>query len=126
MIPLAWLPQSPNAVASSAAAEAEEPPDGRRRAERPAERGRVEAAPVEGPRTRPPDRGHDLDAGDERRQHLAARGVTCLARGERGRRAAGARVDDRLLQRVVVVEPVGQGAVGEDGGGRAYLLPSAP
>ena len=107
-------------------AEAEDPPDGRRRAERAAERGRVEAAPVERPRAGPPDRGHHLDAGDERRQHLAARGVTRLARGERGRRAAGARVDDRLLQRVVVVEPVGQGPVGEDGGGRAHLLSPAP
>ena len=106
--------------------QAEEPPGGGGGAERAAERGRVEAAPVERARAGPSDGGHDLDAGDERGQHLAAGSVAGFPHGEGRRRAAGAGVDDGLLQRVVVVEPVGQGAVGENGSGHPHLLARAP
>ena len=106
--------------------QAEEATGGGGRAEGPAERGRVEASSVKRARTGTADGGHDLDAGDERRQHLGAGSVTGLPGGERRRCAARAGVDDGVLQRVIVVEPVGQGAIGEDGRGHPHLLARAP
>ena len=126
MIPLAWLPQSPKAVTSSAARQPEEPPGRRGRAEGAAERGRMEAAPVERARRDAAHRRHDLDAGDDRGQHLGAGGVTRLARGERRGHAAGAGVHDGVLERVVVVEPVGQRAVRQHGGGHARPARGSP
>ena len=104
----------------------EEPARGRCRAEGAAERGGMEAAPMECARTRAAHRGHDLHAGDDGRQHLGARGVTGLPGGDRRGHAARSRMDDRVLQRVVVVEPVRQRAVGQDCGGHPDLLRSAP
>ena len=104
----------------------EEPPGRRGRAEGAAERSRMEAAPVERTRRDAAHRRHHLDAGDDRGQHLRAGGVTRLARGERRGHAAGAGVHDGVLERVVVVEPVGQRAVRQHGGRHAHLLAAPP
>ena len=87
-------------------------------AEDPADRRRVEAAPVERPRRRHADAGDDLVAGDDRRQQLAPAGAARL--GERGRRRHDHRADvrDRVGVRVVEVEAVAEHRVRERRVGR--------
>ena len=87
------------------------------------ERGGVVVARVEAAGHREADPAHHLHARDHRLERGAAGGLRRLAHRQRGGHRHAAGVDDGVLARVVEIEPVGQRAVGEHGGGGARPAP---
>jgi hypothetical protein len=84
-------------------------------AEDPADRRRVEAAPVKRPRGGHADPGDDLVASNDRGQQLAPVRSPGLGEGGRSRNDHRADVRDRVGVRVVEVEPVAEHRVRERG-----------
>src|SRR5947208_7123856 len=93
------------------------PGDGRR-AEGPDKSGRVVVAGVELPGNGEADAAHHLDARDHGREHGGPGRAERLAGGQARRHRHRARVDDRVLARLVGVEPVCERGVRQDGVGR--------
>ena len=109
---------------SSSASRPCEARDRRDAAEDPADRGRVEAARVEGARGGHADAAHDLVSGDDRGERVARRDAPSRsARRERRRGDDRRDMADRVGVRVVEVEPVAEHRVRECGvrGGQARV-----
>src|SRR3989441_874291 len=94
------------------------PGDGRR-AEGPDKSSRVVVAGVELAGDGEPHAAHHLDASDHGGERGGPGGAECLADGQASRDRHRARVDDRVLARVVEVESVSERGVCEDGVGRS-------
>ena len=92
-----------------------------RRREASRERRGMEVARVEASRHGEADPAHHFHARYHRLEDGPARGAHCFADGQRGGDGDAARVDDGILARVVEVETVGEGGVGEGRARRARL-----
>ena len=91
---------------------------GRGGREGPGESGRVVVARVELAGDREPDTAHHLDGGDDRGEHGSPGSAGRLADGETRGDRDRARMNDRVLARVVEVEPVSERGVREHRVGR--------
>ena len=89
-------------------------------AEGRADRRRMKAAGVKFARRDEADFAQDFRAGDGGFEHGRTAGADFLTHRKRGHPGAAAGVHDRFFERIVVVETVGQGAVGDHGIGRGH------
>jgi hypothetical protein len=120
MMPEAWTAADAEGADQGVFRHPAQPGGGGGGGEASGEGGGVEMARVERARHREAHPAHHLHPGHQRGQHVAAARARGLARRQRGGDGHASGVNDGVLARVVEVEAVGQGGIGEHRIGRRH------